>query len=399
MTRILFVDDEQNILDGLKRKLRRWRGEWTLSFASSGEAALETMDQDPSDVVVSDMRMPGMDGATLLTHVKDRYPGTIRIVLSGYSEQELAMRTVSVAHQFLTKGCEVDRITEVIERACSLRALLDSEELKRFIGSVDSLPSIPQVYDELTKALANPDVTTEEVAAIVEQDAGLTTKILQLVNSSFFGLPRTIASVHEATMYLGLNTVRNLTMSHEVFRKFDAATCPAGFSLEDLHRMSMLTASVARAISPDRITADQAFLGGLLHDIGKLVIATRLPEYFERASGAVSGESDRSFFEAEMRENGVTHAVVGAYLLGIWGMPFPIVEATAYHHDPSSVNHSNLDVLGTVHVANALAREILEGDSESNLDQEWVSKMQLEGQIDTWRAEIAGVAEDMRQLN
>ena len=103
--RVIFIDDEPNILSGLKRILRPLRNEWQMEFKDGGQAALESLAETPCDVVVSDMKMPGMDGAQLLSAVKDQYPNSIRIALSGETDSHMIYRCVQHAHQYLAKPC------------------------------------------------------------------------------------------------------------------------------------------------------------------------------------------------------------------------------------------------------------------------------------------------------
>ena len=201
MKRILFVDDEDKVLDGIRRMLYADRKRWELEFAVGGEAALQACERGSFDIVISDMRMPGMDGAMLLTHVRDRFPSTVRIILSGYSELALTARAVPVAHRFLTKPCDPAELRSTIERVCVLQELLSGEEIRRLVGSVGELPSLSGIYASLSQAIRNPGTPLKEIADIVEQDMAMTAKVLQLTNSAFFGLTRKVTSVHSAVSY------------------------------------------------------------------------------------------------------------------------------------------------------------------------------------------------------
>lgn len=150
MKHILFVDDEPMILEGLQNMLRRKRKKWKMVFVLGGEKAIEALEAEPFDVIVTDMRMPGMDGATLLKEVQRKYKKTVRIVLSGYSEMESALRAVPVAHQFLSKPCKAELLDSVIERACHLQDLVDDETLVKTIGKIETLPPLPRMYTALT---------------------------------------------------------------------------------------------------------------------------------------------------------------------------------------------------------------------------------------------------------
>jgi len=356
MKRILFVDDEPKILEGLQRTLRAQRHEWEVAFASGGDAALTMLAAAPFDVVVSDMRMPGMDGAAVLETVRQQYPSILRIILSGYTEMEASLRAVPVAHQFLLKPCDPDTLRGAIERATSLVEVLNSKMMASLIGSMQELPSLPRTYMELRKALADPETPIDRVVRIVEKDVAISAKILQLVNSAFFGLTRDISDIKMAVSYLGINILQNLVVSAEAFRMFQPKKTIPGFSMEELHAHSQLTARIAAHFSADKKVPTAVVVGALLHDVGKLVIAERAPDHFARAiSGA--REEGRPLFVVEEELIGVSHAEVGAYLLSLWGLPYPVVEAVAHHHHPERVSQHRLDMITVVYLSNLLAHE------------------------------------------
>jgi len=385
MRRVLFVDDEPRILEGLRRMLRVQRQEWEMAFAPSGEAALALMEASPFDVIVSDMRMPEMDGATLLTKVRDRFPQVVRIVLSGHTELSTALRVVPVAHQFLAKPCDAGTLRVAIERACHLKALLSDDSIRRTAGALRDLPSLPRTYNALTQALGEPDTSLQKLARIVEQDVGISAKILQLVNSAFFGIAHSITNVEHAVIYLGINTIRSLVLSLEIFRVFEPETSLVGFCLEELHTHARLVSHIAARLPVPKHLAEITMAAGMLHDVGKLVLAWKLPERFQKLL-AQAAEERCPLYKVEEREYGFSHAEIGGYLLGLWGLPYILVEAVALHHSPSRVPHEYFDAVSAVHVANHLAHEL-----ES-------SSLEAAGQIDTEpnRAELTalGVGEE-----
>ncbi|HVS18437.1 MAG TPA: HDOD domain-containing protein, partial [Planctomycetota bacterium] len=273
MKRVLFIDDDQSILDGLRRALRSRRGEWDMSFVPLPSEALRILSQESVDVVVSDTRMPGMDGARFLAEVQKVSPRTVRLFLSGNVSHEAALRSACVSHQFLTKPCDPSTLQNVIERACALDSLLHDRRLQEVLGEVGELPALPKTFSALTLALADPEVEMRVVSAIIEQDQAVAAKILQVVNSSFFSVRREITSVHQATAYLGMNMVRDLVLSAEIVRQFQGSEELAGFSVEQQQQHSLLVSRIARRMHTDRHLADQTFLAAMLHDIGKLVMA------------------------------------------------------------------------------------------------------------------------------
>jgi putative nucleotidyltransferase with HDIG domain len=388
MKRILFVDDEPKVLDGLQRILRPHRNEWEMEFVASGDEALARLEAAAFDVLVSDMRMPGMDGATLLKHVQQRFPNVIRIVLTGHTELEAGLRAIAIAHQFLVKPCEAAVLKEVVERAVGLHALLGDENLRRMVGEIDTLPTLPRVYSDLTRALADPDASLVAVSGIVEQDPGICAKVLQLVNSAFFALPRRITSVQTAVGALGMTMLKNLALSVEVFRAFEARGAATGFSLEAVQRHALFTAAIARRLVPDKRAAEDAFTAAMLHDVGKLILASRAPEHFTHLLALVR-ERQQPMHEVETELHGVTHAEVGAYLLGLWGLPYCIVEAVANHHRPARVTPQlEFGVMGAVHVADALAY----GEAQPGPDLAYLESVGAAGRLPEWRALAEGLA-------
>lgn len=356
MTRILFVDDETKILEGLQRMLRPQRKEWEMAFAPGGQAALTMMEASTFDVIVTDMRMPGIDGAALLETVRQKYPSMLRIILSGYTELEASYRAVPVAHQFLLKPCDPDALRAAIERATSLVQVLNSKMLASLVGSLRELPSLPKTYAELRHALSDPDSSIDQVVRIVERDVAITAKVLQLVNSAFFGVTREISDIRTAVSYLGMTILQNLVLSVEIFRTFMPKRPIPGFSFEDFHQHSQLTARIASEIGKEARISNAVAVGALLHDIGKLVIAERAPEHLTRAIQGVR-QDRRPLYMIEEELVGVSHAEVGAYLLSLWGLPSPVVEAVAHHHHPERVAQDKIDMMSVVYLSNVLAHE------------------------------------------
>ena len=215
--RILFVDDEPNILDGLRRMLRSMRKEFDLYFAESGKEALELMNQNEFDVVVSDMRMPGMDGAELMTEIQKRYPHSIRIMLTGQADEESTLRTIGVVHQFLAKPCDPEKLKNILLRASALHRLMIDGKLKDIVSSIDTLPSLPSVYVKLQKKIREPEASLDDIGEIISQDIAMTAKILQLVNSAFFGLYQKVESPARAVKLLGLDTIKALVLVSQIF--------------------------------------------------------------------------------------------------------------------------------------------------------------------------------------
>ncbi len=389
MRSVLFVDDEPRILDGLRRMLRTERKHWRMGFANGGLAALDRLSQDSFDVIVTDMRMPGMDGAELLKNVREKYPSIVRIVLSGHTDQDAAMRAVPVAHQFLSKPCEPEQLREAVRRGCALHSVLEDDRLRSIIGRIKALPTPPETYLRLRELLEAGDADIEEIVQVIEDDTGMTAKILQLVNSSFFGLGRTQTSLHDAAVYLGTSTIYNLTLTLGAFQSFDQGVLSQHFDISKEQVHANLCARIARRIAPTPFIEEPCYLAAKLHDIGKLVLATCAPDLLEESLSRHI-QTKRPFDQIELELHGVTHAEIGGYLLGLWGVSSDIVEAVIHHHQPLRPGTTELDVLGVVHIANALAHElqttaVAGADSAPLLNNVFLTRLGLVDRVDEWR--------------
>lgn len=394
MINILFVDDEPNILDGLRRMLRPLRSDWDMFFANGGKEALKLLAEKPIDVVVSDMKMPGMDGAQFLQEVSTVYPQIVRIILSGYSENEMIIKSVGAAHQYLSKPSDPETLKETVNKACALRDLLRDEKLRRLVSQMRSVPSLPTLYSELLHELELPDPRIEKIAKIIKQDIGMTAKILQLVNSAFFGLRRNITDAAQAINFLGLDTIKSLALGIGVFSQFEK-TNEASNVLSELWSHSIAVGRIGRAISEqvNPSVASDSFTAGLLHDVGEVLLAFNLPEKFSESQILVEkGQLNR--MEAEKQILDTTHSEVGAYLLGLWGLPHQVVEAVAFHHNPSNFQSDKFTPLTAVHIANAINRfgsEDWSIEAEKFIDIKHLQSIGLLEKLPAWQERYAKI--------
>jgi HD-like signal output (HDOD) protein len=328
----LFVDDEQNVLDGLRRMLRPLRNQYDIHFASGGRQALELMAGERFDVIISDMRMPGMDGAELLEKVQKQYPHTIRIMLTGQADENSILRTIGVVHQFLAKPCDPERLKTILAQAGALQEILSDGGLKDLISQIGTLPSLPTTYARLQKAVASPEVDINEVGRIIERDIAMTAKVLQLVNSAFFGIYTKVDSPIKAVKLLGLDTIKVLVLGLEIFSQIKISKDI--FPIELLWSRSLTVGKIAKAIaarvSDDKDLISNAFIAGILHDIGKLILISHLPARYRQVID-LARDKNITLPEAELAIFGAWQGAVGAYLIGLWGFVEPIIEALGFH--------------------------------------------------------------------
>jgi len=355
MKKVIFVDDEPNILQGLGRMLRSLRHEYEMFFAAGGKEALEIMQGQQFDVVVADMRMPGMDGAELLNIIQKKHPQAIRIMLSGQADEISILRTVGVVHQSLAKPCDPEKLKRILLQASALQDMLTGGGLKNLILQLGKLPSLPSIYSRLQMAIATPDVGIDEVAEIIAQDIAMTAKILQLVNSSFFGVYTQVNTPARAVTLLGLDIIKALVLNLELFSQIKVSD--KVFQIDKLWEHSLTVGNLAKAIAAsqtdEKDLINNAFLAGILHDLGRLVLVSCLPEQYLRTID-LAAQDNMTMREAEQAVYGAPQSAVGAFLVGLWGFGVPIIEAIGFQNSIDKYPAVNFTPALAVHVANVL---------------------------------------------
>ena len=378
------------VLNGLQRTLRKMRNVWDITFANSAAEALQILDRNPMDVIISDMKMPEMDGSQLLAQVKKRHPHIVRLILSGHVGQETTIQSIQYAHQCLSKPCDVDLLKQTLSKLFALRDILSDDSIKKIVSQIESLPSLPSIYTEIMAEMQSDDPSIKNVATIIGKDVSMTAKILQVVNSVFFGLPQRIGNPQQAVMLLGLDAIKSLVLSVKIFSEFSQREY-SWFDLDKVFNHSISVSSFAKAIVKfEKMHADlinYSLMAGLLHDLGKLVLATNFKDTYQKVL-AESRNSDQELWELEYAIFGTSHAEIGAYLMGLWNLENPIIEAIAFHHCPSKSAASQLGLLTVVHIANALDHEEESPDDqqpELQYDNEYLDRLGVADRIPEWR--------------
>ncbi|MCP5144629.1 MAG: HDOD domain-containing protein [Gammaproteobacteria bacterium] len=391
MIEVLFVDDEEMILDGLRRSLRPMRNSWHMRFACGGRDAIELLEKAPADVVVSDIRMPGMNGAELLRTVAERWPATMRVVLSGEADKETAFSCSNVTHRFLAKPCDIDALKEAVGSAINLRQRLDNSIFEASLGKLTSIPSLPAIYQELTVAIDAPDCSADRIGAIIEKDPAMTAKLLKLVNSAYFSPRTAITRADTAASMLGLGMLRELIIAFHIFEQME--TRPSGrIDLQELwqysERVAQASSNIARLAGYGEEACRAAFGAGLLHEVGALLLAMHSPCLYDivmtdcAATGADVCEVEKYHFS-------IAHTTAGAYLLSLWGLPQSITFAVEYHHAPGTAPAGiDCESLAAVHIAT----HMLAGDTPwrcVKLDEDYIADKGLQSIVEQARAELA----------
>lgn len=356
MLKLMFVDDEVRVLEALRRMLSSRLGSWHIRYASSGAAALEALGEDPADIVVTDMRMPGMDGAELLRILQDRHPATLRIVLSGNSEVNSTLRVMQFAHQMLTKPCHRQTLIDTIDELVATHLQPVSAALQRLLRQVGTLPSTPATYVRLNELLRSPTCSNRDIVSAIRMDASLAAKVLQLSNSAYFGRAGKISRLEDAVSLLGNDAMRHLVLTCSMSESLPVPQGLGSFTIERLQSHSSRVAMIASRIAgggPHRLDAMTA---GLLHDMGVLVVASRLPHAFLEIEERCTRDLVPRH-EAERGVLGVDHGEIGAYVFRLWGLPASIVEGIARHAEVALPEREPLSLAALIALAECLAGE------------------------------------------
>ena len=385
---VLFVDDDPLILQGLKRMLRPMKNDWSMTFVESGTKALQSLEAGLFHVVVSDMRMPGMNGAQLLAEIQKRHPDTVRLILSGHADKDLILQCIGTAHQFLLKPCDPETIRNAIARASTFDTSTKSQQIRKLVSGMSKIPSIPSVYSEMVEKVGEENASIEEIGSVIAKDPGISAKLLKLVNSAFFGLCREVSNPADAAAYLGIETMKALVLSIHTFESFKAVKCP-GFSIEKVWNHSLEVANMARKVSEiadlPKSNGDESFIAAILHDVGKLLLADNKPVEYQEVIVSAAKENVPVFI-AEDRAFGANHADVAGFILNLWGLPQRVIDAIALHHTPESSGATTFNPVISVHIANALVHEADDDASiHGTLNKDFLASIGVKNHLADWK--------------
>jgi HD-like signal output (HDOD) protein len=364
--------------------------QWQVVLAPNGPTAATEMVKQPCDVLVADLDLPETDGTEFLNDTRKKYPKTILFILATEADKERVMKNVVGAHQFLTKPCDKATLKSAVERAMALDSWISNSKMRELVARIQTFPTVPTLYLEVLSALRSPNSTTEQVGAIIAKDMAMMTKLLQVLNSACFGLPRRISNPAEAVGILGFEAVKSMVMAIKLLNQYDKIK-PVYFSIDRLWRHSTEVGRASKQLvllqTNDSALAEAAFTAGLMHDIGKIVLAANFDEQY-RGAQSLAAKQKLPGEEVEREIFGAGHGEIGAYLLGLWGMPLDLLEVAAYHHQPSRNPNRGFNLLTAVHVANALYYERhpdRDGAIVSKVDEAYLSENGLLERLPVWR--------------
>lgn len=394
--RILFVDDDPAFLERYRRLFESDDAAWEIDFATGGAEALAALAAVPCDVLVGKWRMTTVTGHVLFSEAAKSFPDTARIVVSEVSEQEEVAKALWGRHQFIPTPIDLNLLRATIWRVCSMQNAALDQTIESLLSADYTVPSLPSLYFSVLRAMDSPDASVAEVGEIIAQDPAMVVKVLQLVNSAFFGIARRISNPVEAVQLLGLKKVRALVLSVHVFSCFDQVRMKS-FPLSRLWSHSLAAGQIAlkicRAERADKATTEEAQLACMLHDVGKVILASGDPDRYQGAV-ALALKRGGSLIEAETEVFGASHAEVGAFLLSRWGLPISVIEAIALHHDPCRTALDCFSPLTAAHVATCLQDEVSDPalhTQPTEVDMEYLVRIGLIDRLPVWREAVEEV--------
>lgn len=386
--RILFVDDEKQILRALKRLFVH--SDYEVNFANSAEEALSILEEKEIELLITDIRMPEMDGFELLKEVKKLYPLTLRVALSGYTDNNKIYNALedNLAKIYLFKPWDNKELVGIIDRLFELESILKNKNLLNLINNVDELPTVPNLYSELCN-LVEKDANIEQISKKLEEDQSIASRVLRVANSAFYGAKT--GSIAQAIMYIGLTNVKNIVLSNAIFTDFAGNQECKDMLWSHVNISNKLMNVIYQKCLYKKVPNMYAS-AGLLHDVGRVIIL----QFFKDKYDEVMKQSKEKNLPVHVIEEellGVDHQKIGGYLLNWWEIPIPIVEAAMYHHDPLNENIINKELVQVVHIANYYSWKFVDdGDiveqfnlrvlDELNIDAELLDQVMKEFELE-----------------
>src|SRR5688572_11419171 len=382
-SRILFVDDEPLVREFYGMVGSLLGSDYEVYTVSSGKDGLQFLKRTPVDIVISDLVMPEMNGQEFMTAVSREHPDSMRIVISAHEDQLTVAQCLMFGHRYFSKPFDLKNLAAVLKRICHLKHLVGSEKLKRVVSGLGALPTPPKLYHRLSQAISSAYSSLDEISAIVQEDPGLTVKLLQIANSAYFGTAQKVITPSEAVQIIGLEVLRALVLCVHAFKFYQDRNFRS-ISPAELWDHSLRTASAAQKLARyenlPSASCEEAFVSGLLHDIGKLVLAANADADY-RVVMERSRSEGTPVDQVEWEVFGATHAQIGAYLLGLWGLPEAIVSNVELHHSLDFNANTGFTPAAAIHIAQFLERS---PDRISQLDTRFLKQLGVENRISDW---------------
>lgn len=360
MPSIMLVDKEPAHLNRLVQQLAQVFPDWSVYALSSASEAAELLTAKKFDAVISELYLPEKVGDHLLDLAANTNPKSLRVLLCEDIRQGSYFTSIGVCHQFLPKPVQVTELSSAILRAISLRNIFEKPAITDLISKTSCFPALPDTYLKIIKLLRKEDYLQSELLEVLHQDITVTAELLKLANSALLGYRRKITNLSQAITILGTNTIKVAVLAINTFSRVENKKF-SKFNISALWKHSFEVASLAASLASKdkncRHLRDDVLTAGVLHDIGKLILIENFPEQYEEVK-RLEYETFVFSNDAEMQIFGTSHQEIGAYVLGLWGLPDQILEAVAFHHLPNNCTYRQKSVLSFIASANMLSKDL-----------------------------------------
>ena len=353
--RIMFVDDELSVIKSLKRTFRKYSKQWKMFFFTNPLEAFESLKENPVDVIITDMKMPEETGFTLLSKVKANYPGTIRIILTGYADKKLIYSSFEIAHQLLIKPISAESIISVVNQINKINSYIQDKELQKVVNNLSYLPPLPEIYVKLTNKIKDPESSLKDLAKIISLDPSLSADILKMVNSAYFGLSHKVFKISQAINFMGIDLIKDIILTSSIFKNLHGTQTQILW-IKKIYKHSSnvlkYAMEICKQIEIDDIDKNYIFIAAMFHDLGKIIMIMNLGNQYETLLNSFEKEKNINIEELELKKISITHSQVGAYILGLWGFSTKVIQTILFHHKPELSDSTHDCLLASIYLAN-----------------------------------------------
>lgn len=376
MKKILFVDDEKYILRALQRAFID--EDYDIFVAEDGESALDILKNNQIDLIISDMRMPKMDGYELLKIVKNKYPSVIRIILSGYADEDIIFKAIqtNIAKLYIYKPWDDETLKKIIKNVFYIEQLIKDKKLLEIINNIDYVPTLKNLYLNVLNLISdNEDIS--KIVKEIEKDPAISAKILQVANSAFYNLKT--ASIKNAIVYLGLVNIKNIILSQTFIEMLIDDSIEKKELWIHANLSNKLTSFIYEKILRKKMH-DSYSCAGLLHGLGNLVLCKIYQKKYKEFNESLKNKSIDDILTKEKEYFGINHAEIGGALLAWWQLPLPIVETALFHHNPQDINIINKELVCIVNIACHYSWLILDNKNKTTDPTYSINYLKLDGE-------------------
>lgn len=379
---VLLVDDNIQVLNSLKRLLIM--NEYNVSTTINGEEALVILKNNKIDLLITDIKIPGLNALELLRKTKSISPSTIRIILSGYANEEILLKIKqnNLAKLYMLKPWNNNELLANIKQIFNIKNKLEQKNLLQIIDNIKALPSPDNVYRDF-ELMLNRDADMHEFANLIESDPSIAAKLLQVANSAFYGIKT--GSVKIAITYLGLINVKNIIFSVSLYnnQKKMASNQTINDDIEILWKHSVYTNKILNFLYVkilNKNIPDIISMVGLLHDIGKFVLINNFSEKYLEATKKIRNSNNMLYLFEHYEFMNITHEEIGAYLLNWWELPQAMVEAVLYHHGPITDSIIDKELSSLLYISDIISWNIV-GNLDIKIDEHILNSFSLTDEV------------------